>query len=290
METARHKITESAVIKGKDLQEEIALLKANLMNASESVALQSDSPGVEQRFIDHLTQQLPTQIQCVQLHNLQTKEKDATASRLATPTSTCNNQLQQTPPTNFWPEQQTQLPLDGSKIYVTVPILQEATTTAFKGRSPLYNPLKEEEGGSIAKGGSAKQNNSSNQLELLLSAPIYNSDGQLRSILTIQARPLQQELAQWTAISGYTVVIDQEGIILSHPDSSQVGNPLQQEIDGEQPISHLLNKAIAGPPGPEHLFSLEENRRQSILQWFRHVLTKVIDGRLNSQELFSRKN
>ncbi|NEP57577.1 MAG: two-component sensor histidine kinase [Symploca sp. SIO2G7] len=289
LETARHKITESAVIKGKDLQKEIALLQTNLINASNSVALQSNSPEVEQQFIDYLAQQLPTQIQCVQLRNLPTPEKDATESRSVAPISTCPNQLQQRVPANFWPKQQTQLPQNAPKIYVTVPILQEATTAAFKGRSPLYNSPEEEEGGAIIKGGSTKLNNSTNQLQLLLSVPVYNSDGQLQSILTIQARLLQQELSRWTAISGYTVVIDQEGIILSHTDSSQVGNLFGQEVDGKPPINNLLNKAIASSPGSEHLFFLQENQVQSISQWFRDVLTKVIDGRLKPQEMFSRK-
>jgi len=295
LETARHKITESAVIKGKDLQKEIALLQVNLMNASNSVALQSNSPEVEQRFIDYLAQQLPTQIQCVQLRYLlptpeedepTALEKDATAPRLADPISSCPNQLQHRVPVNFWPKQQTELLLDGSKIYVTVPIFEEAKTTAFGGRSPLYNP-PEEEKGLITKGDNVKQNNPTNQLQLLLSAPVYNSNGQLESVLTIQTRLLQQERSRWTTISGYTVVIDQEGIILSHPDSSQVGSFFGQEADGKRQISNLLNRAITSSPGSEHLFFWQEKKVQSISQWFKNDLTRVIDGRLNPQEIFS---
>ncbi|NES19323.1 MAG: two-component sensor histidine kinase [Symploca sp. SIO3E6] len=296
LDTARHKITESAVIKGKDLQKEIALLQVNLMNASNSVALQSNSPEVEQRFIDYLAQQLPTQIQCVQLRYLlptpeeeeaPALEQNSTAPPLAAPISTCPNQWLHRVPANFWPKQQTQLSLDASQIYVTVPIFEEAKTAAFGGRSPLYNPPEEEKRGLIIKGGSAKQNNPTNQLQLLLSAPVYNSDGQLQSVLTIQARLLQQEPSQRTNISGYTVVIDQEGIILSHPDSSQLGKFFGQEADGKQQISNLLNRAIASSPGSENLFFWQEKRAQSISRWFRDDLTKVIDGRLNPQEIFS---
>ena len=288
LETARHKITESAVIKGNNLQEEIAFLKANLMSATTSTALQSNSPKAYQRFINQLTQQLPTQIKCVQLSELQTTEKDTITSRLATPISTCTNQLQQTVPANFWPEQQTQVPPDVSKIYVTMPIVQEATKTAFKGRSPLYNPAAQEEG-VISTGDTTNTDNSTNQLQLLLSAPIYNSEGKLRHILTIQAGLLHQELANWTAFSGYTVVVDQKGLILFHPDSSPVGDQINQEINGEETIRNLLNKGISDSPGYEHLFALEEDRVQSISQWFKDVLTKLIDGRLNPQEMFSNK-
>jgi len=289
LETARHKITESALIKGKNLQEEITLLKTNLSNASENVALQSNSPGAEQRFIAQLTQQLPNQIQCVQLNDLPTKQENTITSRLDSSISTCTNQLQQTIPANFWPEQQTQLPLDGSQIYVTAPMLQEATTTAFNGRSPLYNPPAEEESESIAKGDTANKNNPTNQLQLLLSAPVYNSEGQLRSVLTIQAQLLKPEPAQWNTFSGYTMVIDQEGKILSHPDFSQVGKQIEQQVDAEQPIRNILDKAIAGSPNSEHLFFLEEDRMQSNSQWLKDVLTKIIDGRLNPQEVFSEK-
>ena len=78
-------------------------------------------------------------------------------------------------------------------------------------------------------------------------------------------------------------------MILFHPDSSQVGEKISQEVNGEEPIRNILNKAISDSPGYEHLFSLEEDRVQSISQWLKDVITKLIDGRLNPQEMFSSK-
>jgi two-component system sensor histidine kinase BarA len=73
LETARQNLTESAVRKGESIQQSIAALQANLVTASETVVLQSQSPEDYQPFINQLAQQLPTPIQCVQLSDLKTK-------------------------------------------------------------------------------------------------------------------------------------------------------------------------------------------------------------------------
>jgi hypothetical protein len=115
LETARQNLKESAVRQGESIQESIAALRSNLVTASETAVLKSSSPEAHQRFIDQLAQQLPklpTQIQCVQLIDLQTQK--ITAS-----TSTCGNQLLTQGLPSLWTQQQNQLISDSSKVYVT---------------------------------------------------------------------------------------------------------------------------------------------------------------------------
>jgi signal transduction histidine kinase len=229
LETARQNLTESAVRKGESIQESIAALQANLVTASETVVLQSSPPEAHQQFINQLAQQLPTQIQCVQLSDIKTQTITA---------STCGNQIISRVPVSSWPQQHNQLLSDRSQVYV-------ATLPPQKPPIPV----------------TAKVNlaNSISELNLVLSAPIYNSAGQLRYALSIQSDLLQKERAKRPgSLSGYPVVINQEGTILAHPYPDRVGRNIEHETEA-QPLKRVVNNAIAGRQDWEHLFSLDKN-------------------------------
>ena len=83
LETARWNLTESAVKKGENINNEIAALKTNLLMASQTSVLQKSSAGEAQKFLDGLAPQLPPQTQCLQLTNIQTSKLIA---------STCGDQ------------------------------------------------------------------------------------------------------------------------------------------------------------------------------------------------------
>jgi uncharacterized membrane protein YqhA len=91
LETARQNLRESSVRKGDRIQEKMAALKANLVLASDSVVLRSGSSKDYQRFVTQVAQQLPEEIQCVQLSNL----KNAVVA------STCKKPLS-SPPATSW--------------------------------------------------------------------------------------------------------------------------------------------------------------------------------------------
>ncbi len=228
--TARVNLTESAVIKGETIEESIAALQANLVTASESVVLQSQSKEAYQRFIDQLSRQLPTKIQCVQLSDLQTNTLVA---------STCGNQPISTVWPSVWSPQRTQLLSNRSEVDVKV-LLPQTPQTAVTANG--------------------NQPNSTSQLRLLLSAPVYNSAGQLQYALSIQSGLLQpeQKLTRPGSLSGYPVVINQQGTILTHPYPERIGGNIAQETDAPA-LKRLLNNAIAGRKDFEHLFSFEKN-------------------------------
>ena len=229
--TARQNLTESAVRKGETIEESIAALQANLVTASESVVLQSQSKEAYQRFIDQLSRQLPTQIQCVQLSDLQTKTLVA---------STCGNQPISTVLPSRWSPQRTELLSNRSEVEVNVLIPQTPQTGVTAN---------------------ANQPNSTSQLRLLLSAPVYNSADQLQYALSIQSALLQPEPEKTRrpgSLSGYPVVINEQGTILTHPNPGRVGRNIAQETDAPA-LKRLLNNAIAGRTNFEHLFSFEKN-------------------------------
>jgi len=239
LETARQNLTESAVRKGESIQQSITALQANLVTASETVVLQSSSPEAYKLFINQLAQQLPTPIQCVQLSDLKTK---------AIAASTCDNQLLTPTEVNLWPKEQRQFRLDRSKVYVTA-LLPQQPSTVLKETSPSSNPPDTEK---------AKQPDSIGQLNLVLSAPVYNSAGQLQYALSIQSALVQPERVERGSLSGYPVVITEEGTILSHPYPDRVGSNINQEADAAR-LKDVVKNAIAGRKDFQHLFSFEKN-------------------------------
>uniref|UniRef100_A0ACD5GZ15 Uncharacterized protein n=1 Tax=Desertifilum tharense IPPAS B-1220 TaxID=1781255 RepID=A0ACD5GZ15_9CYAN len=82
LETARQNLTESAIRKGESIDAVTAALASNLQTASETTVLQSGSPSEIQQYLEQLQTRLPTQIQCVQLNDINTG---------AIAASTCNS-------------------------------------------------------------------------------------------------------------------------------------------------------------------------------------------------------
>ena len=234
LETARQNLTESAVRKGERIQETITALQANLVTASESVVLQSQSSEDYQKFVTQLAQQLPSKIQCVQLSNVVSG---------AIAASTCGSHLLTLPNPSVWPQQAASLSLDRSQVYVT----------ALLPQKPPAAP--EESTSDFPKGDRSK---SVSQLKLVLSAPVYNSAGQLRYVLSVQSALLEQAQIRHGSLSGYPVVIDQEGVILTHPYTERIGRNIDQEVEAPT-LKRILSNAIAGQQNFEHLFSFERN-------------------------------
>lgn len=225
--TARQNLLESAQRKGQDIQQSVAALTANLEIASDSVELQSQSPEAYQQFIDKLAQRLPIPSQCVQLEDIQTRQTVA---------STCGNRAIAREQATIWPWQRTLLPKNRSPVYVTALSPQQSSTAASAN---------------------AKHTDLTDQLTLVFSAPVYNAAGQLRYSLIVQSSLLHPQKAKPRSLSGYGVVINQQGTILAHVDPQRLGRKINQEKDGGA-LRGVVEQAIAGDQGSLHLFSFEK--------------------------------
>ncbi|WP_424097632.1 ATP-binding protein [Moorena producens] len=222
LDSARQNLTESAVLHAQSIQESIAALKANLVSASEAVALKSESPTAYQKFVEQLDQLLPHQIDCVQLMELQSK---------AIAASTCANQLLTNRPTFVSSVQQSQSLTNRNDVEVTIllpkhPSRNPSTTLT----SQLYTPK------------------STSKLKLVLSAPVYNRSGQLQFALIIQSALLQTPASQRQILSSYPVVINQEGQVLTHHYQEPVAQKITDKINREEEqegLKRVFGKAIA---------------------------------------------
>jgi len=224
LETARQNLTESAVRKGQSISDAIAALRANLLVASQSSVLQEGTAKDAQQFLNQLAAQLPRHIQCIQLTNLQTDNIVA---------STCGNgqislDKEDDP---RWSYQQKQYLPDRDYIRIK-PLL-----TPQLGRTELIR--------------------SQGQLQLLLSAPVYNSAGQLRYALSVESALHQKEGDRPGSLAGSTLVIDQNGTILAHPIADRVGRNIEQEADAKR-LKSIVKNVITGRQDFQHL-SFENN-------------------------------
>jgi len=219
LESARQNLTESAIRKSDSIHQSIEALKANLLNASHSVVLQLGSPKEHQAFLEQLVTTLPTKIQCVQLTDLQTGEITAT---------TCRNQVM-SQFSSQWQKRQYQLLANPDKIQVELLLPTNPT-----------------------------ENNSHNQLNLLLNAPVYIK-GRLRYALSVHSSLLKQQQAiELGSLEGRTVVINEQKIVLAHPLVERVGHHIDEMPDADR-LQSLLRSALSGKQYFIHLFAWEKD-------------------------------
>jgi signal transduction histidine kinase len=232
LDTARYNLTTSAVEKGESIQNSIEALRASLSTATTTSIVQAGPSQALQSFLSDLSQLLPEKIQCIQLINLQTKQVES---------STCGKDPIASVPDGLWAQTQQSLIPDRSNIRF-LPI-QQATLQKHPEQS---------------------------QLSLVLSAPVYlkgdqkggsrlgNSSNQLRYALVAQATLYEQKREQPGSLSGSTVVINQDGTILAHPNPSRIGRNIQQEADALR-LENIVRNALSGRQDALHLFSFEKN-------------------------------
>lgn len=252
-EIARQNLADSAVRKGETIRDSIAGLQANLVTASETVVLQSGNTEQFQKFLARLAAQFPNQVHCTQLTDAQTKKLAA---------STCGEQAIGAIPVNKWPQRQNQLLLDRSSVNVTA---------ILPANQPQGVPQSQQKKGQTPS------------TRLLLSAPVYNRQGNLRYVLSVESDLLQseqvkreKEKAKQGYLSGNTVVIDQDGTILAHPIAERVGRNIQNEEDADR-LKSIVKHALAGENNFLHLFFFEHNKVELLVGY------TAIDSPITSQ-------
>ncbi|WP_253188354.1 ATP-binding protein [Leptolyngbya sp. 'hensonii'] len=221
LETVRQNLTESAIRKAEDIQQTITSLQAHLLTLSGTYPLYTGPTAEPVLFLNQIQQQLPPQAQCSELTDLQ-------SGRVVT--TTCSqgqfplfpnrraSETEQGLELNAWPQQQTQMPLDRSVVYISPTTLpNQSTQMGRKG-----------------------------QLRIVLSAPVYDRQGKLRYALSIQValnRPQQIGVDRPGSLTGYTVVLDKQGTILAYPDGRQVGRNISQEQETAR-FQNILENAL----------------------------------------------
>ncbi|NJP10950.1 MAG: sensor histidine kinase [Leptolyngbyaceae cyanobacterium RU_5_1] len=216
LETARQNLTESAVRKGENIRALTDAIQSNMVVAGEAFSGEINQPGSAQKFVQRMTRRFPEQVQCVQLKNVQTGQIDG---------STCGDRRIEQAASQAWPQQRS----------TTADLLDSVLISSHPAKL-------------------LKQTDAQRQLNLVFSVPVYDSANQLQYVLSAQAALYKQEqVGQRVLLAGYTVVIDQDGVILAHPDATRVGRNIAQETNARV-LNAILEQAIAGRQEALHLF------------------------------------
>lgn len=219
LETARQNLAESAIRQGQSLSQSIDDLKFSMIALGDSKTLKSGTKAQKKAFILQLTQNLPPSGQCLQLWDFKTQ-------KLAI--STCHTSFPNRTSESFWAPHPSESLLSSQQVFIR-----------------WLNPTN-------------LHQSETQQLNLALSIPIYNPEGQLQYSLTLHASLLATAKLQPGSLTGYPVVIDQDGTILAHPYPRRIGKNIRQEADINR-LRMLMYNAIAGKQDFLHLFSLEKN-------------------------------
>ena len=227
LETARQNLTESAIRKADNIGQSIQFLQANLIAAGESLVLKQGTLAEKKAFLQQLTAQLPNQINCVELIDIKTKKPLLNRA--------CEPEIIKVLPLERWTEKRT----------------------SFAGN--IENILVR----SLPRQLLTKSPNNNRQLELVFAVPIYDNQGQLQSSLILQTSLLYREKVLPGSLSGYPVVISENGIILAHPYFHRIGKHISQEADAER-LNSIINNAIRGKQNFLHLFSFEKDGKELV--------------------------
>ncbi len=223
LETARQNLTESAVRKGEIIKQSTKALRNNLATASDA-AIKSSNTFDPETYIAQLKEVLPADILCAQITDLNTNK--ITASNCKEPV-----ELEST----TWRKKKQQVLTTPAQI--NVKLLIPSTSLVQNSEDADENPM-------------------GRQLKLLLTAPVYDQNGNLRYALSVKSAILDQEIIEPGSLEGYPVVIDQDGTILAHPFEQRVGRNIKQMPDFPR-LNDLMKNAIANKPDSLHLFYLE---------------------------------
>ncbi|MBD0334212.1 MAG: two-component sensor histidine kinase [Cyanobacteria bacterium Co-bin13] len=236
LETARQNLASSAVQKGVNLSRDIRFLQTSLQSLSRVRLLQTAPQEEVTDFLTHQVKQVPYFIDCLQL-------TDGISGAIAF--STCNSSLFPTNINPAWIFQSTAPP--------------QANEPDFR---LLYAGLSSQEPSNSAAKSAAEQAvtgtalaNSSARLDVVLAAPIYAPEGNLRYTLTLRARLSQTETTGPGFLAGDMVIIAPNGVIMSHPDQKQIGRSINDSKDADR-LNSIVRNVQSGRSSTLHLFNL----------------------------------
>jgi two-component system sensor histidine kinase BarA len=227
LETARQNLTESAIRKADNIEQSIQFLQANLITAGESLVLKQGTLAEKQAFLQQFTARLPNQINCVELIDIKTKKPLLNRA--------CEPEIIKVLPLERWTEKRTS----------SAGNIENVLVRSFPRQLLTKSP------------------NNNRQLELVFAVPIYDNQGQLQSSLILQTSLLYREKVLPGSLSGYPVVISENGIILAHPYFDRIGSHISQEADAER-LNLIIINAVRGQQRFLHLFSFEKYGKELV--------------------------
>ncbi|MGK7905206.1 MAG: ATP-binding protein [Hormoscilla sp.] len=103
-----------------------------------------------------------------------------------------------------------------------------------------------------------------NRLDLILSAPVRDQQGNDRFQLVVEFILPLQLTDEPKSLTGYTVIINQDGTIIAHPDLERVGQNIVDEKNEEtrKRLSSLVRNAIEGEQYFQHVLGFDDSGKE----------------------------
>ncbi|MDJ0705520.1 MAG: ATP-binding protein [Leptolyngbyaceae cyanobacterium MO_188.B28] len=236
LDTARQNLTSSATRKAEDIGLSIQSLQANLQTVSQTSMLQSGTLSEAEAQLSQFTDRLSFRVNCIQLNQGQTDEIAL---------STCDTSL--IPAATPLPWLGESVKTEKSSYY----LVSVAPSSTNQPSTTRPNPSESSE--TNWQEIDLPEDRYAN-FEVVLATPVYSPAGRLRYTLSIRAILAQLENTGPQSLVGDTVIIDQDGKILIHPDIQQVGKSISEVGDSDR-LESILGNVRAGNRYFLHLFS-----------------------------------
>ncbi|AFY41895.1 hybrid sensor histidine kinase/response regulator [Nostoc sp. PCC 7107] len=108
------------------------------------------------------------------------------------------------------------------------------------------------------KAGTTGQRDPENQLQIVLSAPVYSQNGQFKYVFSMQSSLFKHTKNHPGSLAGSTLVIADDGTILAHPIPERISSNIQDYPDAKQ-LQSIIKNAITGQSNSVNL-SFQEGK------------------------------
>ncbi|MEO0867044.1 MAG: ATP-binding protein [Cyanobacteria bacterium J06642_11] len=227
LETARQNLTSSAINKATGLEESVRAVESEMLLLADSQALKAGDANAVAEALSRYTKVASHSVGCIEL-----TEAD-TGTIIST---TCNTPLLPTPLQLPWQKDVTGNP-DFYLVDLDSPLqprletdIEELPETDTTGMHPSL-------------------------LDLTVATPIYTPEGELRYTLSAQLGFTQLEDTNPRSLVGKTVIIDPNGIVVTHPNAELIGQSVD-DIHGADRFASIISSIRVGNSDTLHLFSL----------------------------------
>ncbi|MEO0770475.1 MAG: ATP-binding protein [Cyanobacteria bacterium J06649_4] len=233
--TARQNLTSSAIRKAEELEKGIQSVEANLDLLAQTEAFQSgDVDAIATLLSDFARESTAYTISCFELRSPKAK-----TSVINTCDSPGNPERTIVPTAKLVPWLQDGS-IDNSDFYVFSPGLSAGIASSKSEELPPDRAL----------------------VKFVVASPINDSDGELSYTLAMEVCLFQLQDAASQSLVGETVVIDQNQVIVTHPDSQQIGKNIAELRDANK-LNSIVGSVRAGKSDFVHLFRfLPEDGRE----------------------------
>ncbi|MEO1792756.1 MAG: hypothetical protein AAFR25_11085, partial [Cyanobacteria bacterium J06629_19] len=247
--TARQNLTSSAIRKAEELETGIQSVEATLDLLAQTKEFKAGNVEAIRELLDRFTQDAtPYTINCVELRapkaqasaintcisdfaNISTPIPVAPAAEKGTTTPPINTLFRTIVPSAKQVPWLQDGGVENADFYVFSPGLGGGPATAELKNTPENRAL----------------------IKFIVASPIYSQEGELIYTLAMEVHLFQLQDSTPQSLVGETVVIDQNQVIVTHPDPMQVGQNISELRDADK-LSNIIGSVKAGKSEFDHLF------------------------------------